>query len=67
MQVVPSFGPHGDRQDRSLSIIDLIDARIAELARLAAEADLKSYEDGGAPLKVVLAALLALRQEKLGL
>ncbi len=50
-----------------MSIIDLIDARIAELARLAAEADLKSYEDGGAPLKVVLAALLALRQEKLGL
>ena len=67
MQKAPSAWLEGHREDRCLSAVDLIDARIAELDRLVEAA---RFGDGrgadGDRLRIVLAAVRALRRHKFG-
>ena len=68
MQKTPSAWLEGHREDRCLSAIDLIDARIAELDRLVEAARvINCCGVDGDRLRILLAAMRALRRHKFGM
>jgi len=68
MQKAPSAWLEGHREDRCLSAVDLIDARIAELDRLVEAARSVNCRGGdGDRLRILLTAMRALRRHKFGI
>jgi len=67
MQKAPTAWLDGHGEDRHPTVIDLLDARVAELDRLVEAA---RFGDGrgadGDRLRIVLAAVRALRRHKFG-